>query len=51
MDALVQCDASDDEFEPVLARLDTYDSRYEDGFTEVYPAYWPKSMNTRRMGN
>ena len=38
MDTLVQCDASDDEFEPVWARLDAYDSRYEDGFTEVYPA-------------
>ena len=38
IDALVQRDASDDEFEPVLARLDACDSRYEDGFTEVYPA-------------
>jgi hypothetical protein len=38
IDALVQCDASDDEFEPVWARLDSYDSRYKDGLTEVYPA-------------
>ena len=38
INALVQRDASDDEFEPVRARLDAYDSRYEDGFTEVYPA-------------
>jgi hypothetical protein len=38
MDILVQRDASDDEFEPVWAHLDAYDSRYEDGFTEVYPA-------------
>jgi hypothetical protein len=38
MDALVQRDAWDDEFEPVWARLDAYGSRYEDGFTEVYPA-------------
>ena len=38
IDALVQRDASDDEFEPVWARLDAYDSRYEDGLTEVYPA-------------
>jgi len=51
MDALVQRDASDDEFEPVWARLDAYDSRCDDGFTEVYPAYWPTSVNTRRIGN
>ena len=38
MDILVQRDVSDDEFEPVWARLDAYDSRYEDGLTEVYPA-------------
>jgi hypothetical protein len=51
IDALVQRDASDDEFEPVLARLDAYDIRYDDGFNEVYPAYWPTSVNTRPMGN
>jgi len=49
MDALVQRDASDDEFEPDWARLDAYDSRYDDGFAEVYPAYWPTSINTRRI--
>jgi hypothetical protein len=38
MDILVQRNASNDEFEPVWAHLDAYDSRYEDGFTEVYPA-------------
>ena len=38
MDILVQRDVSDDEFEPVWARLDAYDSRYDDGLTEVYPA-------------
>ena len=38
IDVLVQRDVSDDEFEPVWARLDAYDSRYDDGFTEVYPA-------------
>jgi hypothetical protein len=38
MDTLVQRDASDDEFEPVWARLDAYDIRYDDGFNEVYPA-------------
>jgi len=31
--------------------LDAYDSRCDDGFTEVYPAYWPTSVNTRRIGN
>jgi hypothetical protein len=36
--ALVQRDVSDDEFEPVWARLDAYDSRCDDGFNEVYPA-------------
>jgi hypothetical protein len=51
MDALVQRNASDDEFEPVWARLDAYDIRYDDGFNEVYPAYWPTSVNTRRIGN
>ena len=51
MDALVQRDASDDEFEPDCARLDAYDSRYDDGFAEVYPAYWPTSINTRRISN
>ena len=51
IDALVQRDASDDEFEPVWARLDAYDIRYDDGFNEVYPAYWPTSLNTRPMGN
>ena len=38
MDALVQRNASDDEFEPVWARLDACDSRCDDGFNEVYPA-------------
>ena len=38
MDILVQRDVSDDEFEPVWARLDAYDSRCDDGFNEVYPA-------------
>lgn len=38
IDALVQRDVSDDEFEPVWAHLDSYDSRYKDGLTEVYPA-------------
>jgi hypothetical protein len=51
MDILVQRNASDDEFEPVWARLDAYDSRYDDGFNEVYPANWPTSVNTRPMGN
>jgi hypothetical protein len=38
MDILVQRNAWDDEIEPVWARLDAYDIRYDDGFTEVYPA-------------
>ena len=38
IDVLVQRDASDEEFEPIWARLDAYDSRYDDAFTEVYPA-------------
>ena len=38
MDILVQRNASNDEFEPLWARLDAYDSRYDDGLTEVYPA-------------
>ena len=38
MNALVQRNVSNDEFEPVWARLDAYDSRCDDGLTEVYPA-------------
>jgi len=38
IDVLVQRDAPDDEFEPVWARLDAYDNRYDDAFSEVYPA-------------
>ncbi len=33
MDILVQRDASDDEFEPVWARLDAYDSRFDRGLS------------------
>ncbi len=38
IDVLVQRDAPDDEFEPLWALLDTYDSRYDEIFSEVYSA-------------
>lgn len=38
IDVLVQRNAPDEEFEPLWARLDAYDSEYDDAFTEVYPA-------------
>ena len=37
IDALVERDAPDEEFEPVWARLDSYDDRYDDVFVAVYP--------------
>ncbi len=38
IEALVHRDASDDEFEPIWARLDSYGTRQKDAFAEVYPA-------------
>ena len=38
IDVLVQRDAPDEEFDPIWARLDSYDSYYDETFSEVYSA-------------
>lgn len=38
IDILVERDAPDEAFEPVWARLDAYNDRYDSMFVEIYPA-------------
>lgn len=38
IDILIQRDATDEDLEPIWARLDACDTHYDDTFTEIYPA-------------